>query len=172
MLWSTDMKIFMNNEQHIEISIGGQKLSFFQDGRKVVRFSISTSSKGAGEKMGSWQTPRGLHRIRAKIGAGLPENAVLVGRRFSGEIYDQKLAQKFPQRDWILTRILWLCGREHGINRMGAVDSMRRFIYIHGTPDTEPMGIPRSHGCIRMRNSEILELFEKVEPGCPVTIRE
>ncbi len=172
MLWSTDMKIPMNNEQHIEVSIGGQKLSFFQDGRKVVRYSISTSSKGAGEKRGSWQTPRGLHRIRAKIGAGLPENAVLVGRRFSGEIYDQDLAQKFPQRDWVLTRILWLCGREHGINRMGAVDSMRRFIYIHGTPDTEPMGLPRSHGCIRMRNSEILELFEKVTPGCPVTILE
>ena len=105
------------------------------------------------------------------MGGGCSENAVFVGRRFTGEIYDQSLADQYPQRDWILTRILWLCGREPGINRMGSVDSMRRYIYIHGTPDTEPMGEPRSHGCVRMRNSDIIALFDRVAPGTPVTIQ-
>lgn len=166
------MERTLNSGQCIEISIQDQRLDFSQEGQKVVRYPISSALKGIGEKEGSGQTPRGLHYIRAKIGAGLPANAVLVGRRFTGEIYDQKLAQQFPQRDWILTRILWLCGVEHGVNRMGQVDSMRRYIYIHGTPDTEPMGAPRSHGCIRMRNSEVIELFDKVEPGCLVIICE
>lgn len=166
------MERTFNSRQRIEISIQDQRLDFLQKGLKAVHYSISSALQGTGEKEGSGQTPRGLHYIRAKIGAGLPLNAVLVGRRFSGEIYDQKLAQQFPQRDWVLTRILWLCGVENGINRMGQVDSMRRYIYIHGTPDTEPMGVPRSHGCIRMRNSEVVELFDRVAPGCPVIICE
>jgi len=97
---------------------------------------------------------------------------VFVGRRFTGEIYDSELACASPDRDWILARILWLCGKEPGKNRLGDVDSMRRFIYIHGTPDTELMGIAKSHGCIRMRNSELIELFDRVEPGCRVDILE
>jgi lipoprotein-anchoring transpeptidase ErfK/SrfK len=95
---------------------------------------------------------------------------VLVGRRATGEIYDEDLARQYPQRDWILTRILWLSGCEHGFNRLGSVDTMQRYIYIHGTPDTEPMGCPASHGCVRMRNSDIVQLFDKIAAGTTVNI--
>lgn len=135
-------------------------------------YSISTSANGLGEQTGSECTPRGRHIIRAKIGAGAPQGAVFVGRRPTGEVWSPELAEQHPDRDWILTRILWLSGCEHGRNRLGAVDSMRRYIYIHGTPDTEPMGVPASHGCIRMRNSDIVELFDRVPVGCPVEVCE
>lgn len=135
-------------------------------------FPISSAKNGAGEQNGSGCTPRGRHLIRAKIGAGLPLNAVLVGRRFTGELYSQALADQFPNRDWILTRILWLSGVELGRNRLRSVDTMRRFIYIHGTPDTEPMGIPLSHGCIRMHNKDIIRLFDQVAVGDLVSIQE
>lgn len=155
---------------HIHISIAHQRLSLYDDERVLCSFSVSTASRGPGNQENSGCTPLGRHRIRAKIGAGLPQNAVLVGRRFTGEIYSPELALQHPQRDWILTRILWLCGEQPGYNRLGSVDSMRRYIYIHGTPDTEPMGEPRSHGCIRMRNSDITELFQQVPMGCRVLI--
>lgn len=110
--------------------------------------------------------------MRAKIGAGQPVNAVFRGRRPTGEIYSETLAERYPDRDWVLTRILWLSGCEPGRNRLGNVDSMRRYIYIHGTPDSEPMGEPRSHGCVRMRNDDLLQLFKRVDVGCPVLIHE
>jgi lipoprotein-anchoring transpeptidase ErfK/SrfK len=156
----------------MEISISQQILNLYLGEDVVASYFISTAIKGAGELSGSEKTPRGRHTVRAKIGEGLPENAVFVGRRFTGEIYDSELACASPDRDWILARILWLCGCEPGKNRLGDVDSMRRFIYIHGTPDTELMGIAKSHGCIRMRNSELIELFDRVEPGCRVDILE
>lgn len=128
----------------------------------IKTYSVSTAKNGLGEQAGSGCTPRGLHYIRAMIGAGCPINTVLVGRRPTGEIYSPELARQFPNRDWILSRVLWLCGLERGKNRSGAVDSMRRFIYLHGTPDSEPMGIPLSHGCIRMRNADVIDLFNQV----------
>ena len=133
---------------------------------------ISTAKNGAGEQRGSECTPRGLHYIRARIGAGCDENTVFVGRRPTGERYDETLHQQYPERDWILSRILWLCGSEKGKNRGGVVDSMRRYIYIHGCPDSEPMGIPLSHGCVRMRNRDIIELFDRVDVGTRVMIQE
>lgn len=154
----------------ILVSISDQTLRFTDDAGVERRYSVSTSFNGPGEQQGSGCTPRGSHRIRAKVGAGLPLGAVLVGRRFTGEIWSPQLAEQFPQRDWILSRILWLCGNEPGRNRMGRVDSMRRFIYIHGTPDDQPMGVPRSHGCVRMRNADVIELFDLVTVGCPVLI--
>ena len=154
----------------IHVSIADQTLRFTDDAGTQRCYSVSTSFNGAGEQQGSGCTPRGSHRIRAKIGAGLPDGAVLVGRRFTGEIWSPQLAAQFPQRDWILSRILWLCGNEPGRNRLGRVDSMRRFIYIHGTPDDQPMGVPRSHGCVRMRNADVIELFDLVAVGCPVLI--
>ncbi len=140
-------------------------------GEKLGAYTVSTAARGVGEQSGSLCTPRGLHYVRARIGAGQPANAVFVGRRPTGEIFTPELAARHPGRDWILTRILWLSGREPGVNRLGSVDTMRRYIYIHGSPDDVPMGIPGSHGCIRMRNRDILELFDRVPVGTPVEIR-
>jgi len=157
----------------IEINLAEQRLQLL-DGHNLPLFEglVSTARNGAGEQFGSAQTPRGRHRIRAKIGRELPLNAVLVGRRPTGEIYTPALAAHYPERDWILTRIFWLCGCEVGVNRLGQVDTMRRYIYIHGTPDSEPMGTPASHGCIRMHNEALCELFAQVPVGVDVMIRE
>lgn len=154
----------------IEISIAGQCLRLLDAGACTASFRVSTALNGAGNESGSGKTPLGRHRIRARIGAAAPLGAVFVGRRQTGEIYSPGLAEQFPHRDWILTRILWLCGNEPGVNRLGNVDSQRRYIYIHGTPDSEPMGEPRSHGCIRMRNADVAWLFDQVSAGTPVNI--
>jgi len=157
----------------IKISIARQRLTVFDDGgRALRRYDVSCSKNGAGEQKGSYCTPRGRHVVRAKIGTGQPINTVFVRRRPSGEIYTPVLGERFPGRDWILTRILWLCGCEPGFNRLGEVDTMRRFIYIHGSPDVVGMGKPGSIGCIRMRNNDLLELFDLVAPGTPVEILE
>ena len=138
----------------------------------IERFAVSTAYKGSGQQKGSFCTPLGRHIVRARIGAGSPPNTVFVGRRPTGEIYSAELAARFPGRDWILTRILWLCGEEPGFNRGGQVDTMRRYVYIHGTPDNTEIGVPGSHGCIRMRNSDMVDLFDRVTVGTPVLIRE
>lgn len=155
----------------IRIEIGTQQLGLYDDqDRLLKRYRISSAKNGVGEENGSFRTPRGRHLIRAKIGAGQPLNTVFVERRPTGEIYDAALAEQHPGRDWILTRILWLSGCEPGYNRLGRVDTMRRAIYIHGSPDSAEMGTPGSHGCIRMRNSDIVELFDLVSPGTRVDI--
>lgn len=155
----------------MHVSIARQTLTLFDDSGDVLRsYEVSTAKNGAGERSGSHCTPRGKHLIRAKIGAGLPANAVLRGRRPTGEIHSPELAAANPARDWILTRILWLSGCEPGFNRLGDVDTMRRYIYIHGSPDGEPMGTPKSHGCIRMRNRDIVELFDLAPVYTPVDI--
>lgn len=151
----------------IEIDIGRQELLF--EGR---RYSISSSRNGVGERNGSFCTPRGRHIVRAKIGAGQPLNAVFVRRRPTGEVWTPALHEAHPGRDWILTRILWLSGCEPGINRLGDVDTMRRYIYIHGSPEPAEMGRPGSIGCIRMRGEDILELFDQVPPYTPVIVHE
>ena len=135
-------------------------------------YSVSTSKKGLGEVNGSLCTPRGRHIVRAKIGAGQPLGAVFVRRRPTGEVWTPELHAQYPGRDWILTRILWLSGCERGRNRLGEVDTMRRYIYIHGSPDSAEMGKPGSIGCIRMRNRDVAELFELVPPYTPVEIRD
>jgi lipoprotein-anchoring transpeptidase ErfK/SrfK len=158
---------------HIEISIPDQTLTLRDArGELLVKYAISTARNGPGERKESGCTPRGAHIIRAKIGAGQPVNTVFVGRRPTGEIWSPELAENFPNRDWILTRILWLSGCERGFNRLGDCDTMQRYIYIHGTPDTEPMGVPLSHGCIRMRNADVIALFDAVPVGTAVTITE
>ncbi len=155
----------------IEIILPEQRLRLWREGVPVCDYPVSTARNGAGEQEGSECTPRGRHRIRACIGAGCAPGTVFVGRRPTGEIYSEALAAREPGRDWILSRILWLCGEEPGRNRLGEVDSMRRFIYIHGCPDSEPVGEPRSHGCIRMTNRDVIDLFDRVGPGTPVLIR-
>ena len=159
-------------DHYLHISLPEQRLTLWRRGEAVLSYAVSTALKGAGERNGSEQTPRGWHRVRAKVGAGCVPGAVFSGRRPTGEIYSRVLAETNPERDWILSRILWLCGNEPGKNRLSDVDSMRRYIYIHGCPDTEPMGEPRSHGCVRMRNADVVELFDQVPPGLPVLIEE
>jgi L,D-transpeptidase YbiS len=155
----------------IRIDIDSQTLELRDaNGNVLRRYVVSTSKNGAGEVNGSYCTPRGRHVVRAKIGAGLPDNTVFVKRRPTGETYSPELAQRHPGRDWILTRILWLSGCEPGFNRLGAVDTMRSYIYIHGSPDSVRMGQPGSIGCIRMRNCDIVELFDLVDAGTPVEI--
>jgi L,D-transpeptidase YbiS len=150
----------------ILIDIGRQQLTF--QGRN---WSVSTAKNGPGEKNGSFCTPRGKHIVRAKIGAGQPPGTVFVRRRPTGEVWTPELHARYPGRDWMLTRILWLSGREPGFNRLGDVDTMRRYIYIHGSPDTAEMGKPGSIGCVRMRNHDVIELFDLVVPYTPVEIR-
>lgn len=150
-------------KQRIQIDLASQKLFLYRGNDLLLSYPVSTSRDGPGEAMGSGRTPRGPHRIRIKIGEGEPVNRVFAARRPTGEIYSPELGLQFPDRDWILTRILWLTGLEPGRNRGGNSDTLRRFIYIHGCPDSEPMGVPLSHGCIRMRNRDLLDLFERVD---------
>jgi lipoprotein-anchoring transpeptidase ErfK/SrfK len=156
----------------IEIDIASQQLVLLEDHTTLRTYSVSTAKKGAGEKNGSFCTPRGRHIVRAKIGAGQPANTVFVRRRPTGELWSPELHARYPGRDWMLTRILWLSGCEPGRNRLGDVDTMRRYIYLHGSPDTAEMGKPGSIGCVRMRNRDIVELFDLVPPYTPVEIRE
>ncbi|WP_353348108.1 L,D-transpeptidase [Oceaniserpentilla sp. 4NH20-0058] len=158
--------------RHLHISISKQVLTAYENKAVAFVFSISSALNGTGCEQGSGKTPLGAHYIRAKIGQGEPVNSVFVGRRTTGEVYSAALASQFPNRDWILSRIMWLCGTELGVNRLGSVDSMARYIYIHGTPDSEPMGVAKSHGCIRMRNEDVIMLFDWVPKGCPVMIEE
>ncbi len=155
----------------ISIDVPSQTLTLHDEtGDVLMQTQVSTAKNGVGEQMGSNCTPRGEHVIRAKIGAAQPLNTVFVARRPTGETYSPELRALYPQRDWILTRILWLSGLELGKNRLGNVDTMRRHIYIHGAPDEDQMGVPSSHGCIKMRTQEVIELFDRVPPGTPVTI--
>jgi len=157
-------------ERWIRVELRAQRLSLLEDGQVLRSFAVSTAVRGPGEREGSEATPRGLHEVRAKIGAGEPAGAVFVGRRATGEICTREMVEAQPGRDWILSRILWLRGLEVGRNRGGDVDTMRRYIYIHGTPDEASLGTPASHGCIRMRNADVIELFDCVEPGTRVEI--
>lgn len=157
--------------QQIVIESSTQRLHLFEDEKLQSSFPISTAKNGLGEIQGSECTPRGWHIIRAKIGDNLPIYSVLVGRRFTGEIFSPRLKAQYPQRDWILSRILWLKGLERGKNKRGPCDSMRRFIYIHGTDPTSQLMPFSSKGCIRMENQAIIELFERVAVNTPVLIR-
>ena len=156
----------------IRISIDEQRLQLLDGENILMDTAVATAANGPGEVMHSECTPRGWHRIRARIGAGCPPGTVFVGRRPTGEIYSPALRDAEPRRDWMLTRILWLCGMEPGKNRFGEVDSMRRYIYIHGCPDEDVMGVPSSHGCVKMRNDEVIALFDRVPVGTRVLIQE
>ena len=154
----------------IEIDLQSQRLRLIDGGDAVAQWPISSARNGAGELLDSECTPRGVHRIAEKVGAGCAVNSVFVGRRASGEIYAPQLRQSAPERDWILTRILWLAGCEPGRNQGGDVDSQSRYIYIHGAPDDVKMGVPGSKGCIRLRNDAVITLFERVSVGTEVVI--
>ncbi len=157
----------------IIVDISQQQMTLLDaGGRAVSRYLISSAKNGTGQERGSYRTPLGKHIIRARIGQNAPVNTVFIRRRPTGEIYTPELAANYPNRDWILTRILWLSGCEPGFNRLGSVDTMRRYIYIHGSPDSAEMGKPGSIGCIRMHNHDLIDLFERVSAGTPVEISE
>ena len=151
--------------RYIDINIATQMLDLIENNTLVHSYPVSTAKNGAGERMGSECTPKGWHKIRAKIGAKQPLNSVFIGRRTTGEVYTSELSQQYPERDWILTRILWLGGLEAGFNRYGLVDSTWRYIYIHGCPDHLMQGQPESHGCIRMANADVLHLYNQINIG-------
>lgn len=161
-----------SGELWIRISIEDQVLQLVRGADIVREWPVSTAKNGAGEEMDSECTPRGWHCIRAKIGDGCNVNTVFRGRRPTGELYSESLGERFPDRDWILTRILWLSGLEPGRNRLGREDTMRRYIYIHGCPDSEPMGSPASHGCVRMTNTDVVTLFDAIPAFSRVLIQE
>ena len=156
----------------IEVDLARQVLKLLDGEKLLQQYLISTAKNGAGETMDSECTPRGRHIIAEKIGDQQALNTVFVGRRASGETYSSELKAKYPERDWILTRILWLRGEEAGRNLHDKVDTYNRYIYIHGTPDDVELGKPGSHGCIRMSNEDIVELFDLVQEGTRVDIRE
>lgn len=170
----TSMTNNASSNVQLVINIAQQMLVLYQHNKEVTQYTVSTAKNGIGSQQDSGCTPLGKHFIAQKIGAGEPMNTVFVGRTPTGEIYDAELGKRYPERDWILSRILWLSGLEEGCNNgsnsQGGCDTYQRYIYIHGTPDTEPMGVPLSHGCIRMRNEDIVELFEHVQEGTSVTI--
>lgn len=154
------------------VNLKQQIMDVYEGENHIRQYRVSTGKKGIGEISGSEQTPRGRHKIRAKIGHQQAENTVFIGRRPTGEIYQPSMRKEHPHRDWILTRIMWLSGLEPGFNRLGNVDTMRRYIYIHGCPDEDEMGIPSSHGCVKMRNSDIIELFDLIPVGTEVLLNE
>lgn len=162
----------LKSDSYLDISIANQQLSVVEAGSVVKTYAVSTAKNGPGELRGSECTPRGRHKIRAKIGYGLPMYSVFKARRPTGEIYTPELGLLYPARDWILTRILWLGGLEPGKNRYREVDTAWRYIYIHGCPDEAMKGKPESHGCIRMFNADMLELFDRVAVNTEVVIHE
>ena len=160
------------SEQVIDIDINKQQLTLLEGDTVITRYGVSTAKKGTGQQNGSECTPLGWHTICAKIGSPAEENSVFVGRRETGEIFSEELREQYPERDWILTRILWLSGNEPDKNRGGEVDTMRRYIYIHGCPDSDSFSTPSSHGCVKMRNKDIVQLFNNVNAGTRVLIHE
>ena len=164
------------SEVRIEVSLAEQQLYLYQSSDEgdnlVSQFPVSTARNGAGETEGSFCTPRGVHRIAEKIGADAPLFAVFKARVATGEIWTPERNAEEPGRDWILSRILWLEGLEPGKNRGCNVDSHQRYIYIHGTNEENKIGTPVSHGCIRMRNVDVVTLFDQVAVNTRVNIRE
>ena len=161
----------MSHLLNIVVRISEQSLCLMNGSQLIKKYRINTAKNGLGEQQGSECTPRGKHIIRAKVGDGAPLHSVFEGRRLTGEIFNPELEKNHPKRDWILTRILWLSGVEKGINRLGDVDTMRRFIYIHGAPDELVNMEPSSHGCVRMRDLDVLDLYERVPIYTPVLIK-
>lgn len=164
--------IVKNKNKYILVNTEHQTLHLIEGEQSIAIYPVSTALKGLGEEKDTDKTPRGWHKIRAKIGTGSPKNTVFIGRRPTGEIYTPSLGLAFPERDWILTRIMWLSGLEPGLNRLGDVDTMQRYIYIHGCPDEIQLDRPLSHGCIRMHNDALIELYDRIPVGTKIYIGE
>ncbi|MCW9014040.1 MAG: L,D-transpeptidase [Gammaproteobacteria bacterium] len=159
----------MTRQVKLQIDVACQQMTVLDDqGNILKQYPVSTSRYGTGSEHGSFKTPLGQHCIKEKIGDGEPVNQVFVGRQAIG-VLGELDAENLPE-DIITSRILRLEGQDKGVNQGGTVDSYQRYIYIHGTDEENKIGTPASHGCIRMRNKDVIELFDLVEPGCPVII--
>lgn len=157
-------------DSYLFVSVKRQKIFYIKNGNVEKIFLISTAKKGLGQEIHSEKTPEGLHQIKQKIGSNLPKDAILREREYSGEIATIYTDETDVEDDFVTSRIMWLEGLESGINRGGNVDSYNRYIYIHGTPEEGLIGKPASHGCVRMKNSEVIELFDLVQVNTPVLI--
>jgi len=160
------------NDESNNVNQFRQKVKQLIREQVIKSYPISTALKGIGQNKNSFQTPIGTHYIRAKIGKDLPALSIFEARRPTGRIWNKEDAESHPNHDWILSRILWLSGKELGVNRLGTIDTMQRYIYIHGTPDESQLGKPLSHGCIRMSNNDVIELFNLIPIGTIVNINE
>lgn len=165
-----NIKYQQSFDSYIFVSIKRQKLFYIKNGNVEKVFLISTAKKGIGQEIHSHQTPEGLHVIKHMIGQNLPKNAIFKERVFNGEIAEIYTDKTDINEDFVTSRIMWLEGQEEGINKGGNVDSYKRYIYIHGTPEEGLIGKPASHGCVRMKNKEVIELFDLVQVNTPVLI--
>ena len=152
------------------VNITEQKMYYIKEGGIVKTYVISSSSYGVGNKAGSNKTPIGLHKVKQKFGEETPINGKMIGRVFYGDIATIYTDNTKSKTDDVCSRILWLVGLEEGLNKGEGIDSYNRYIYIHGTSEEGRLGKPASHGCIRMKNKEVIELYEKVKIGTLVLI--
>ena len=159
--------------QALVVDVTSQRMFLFEAGRLIGSYPVSTAERGTGNREGSLQTPLGLHRVDEKIGAGAPAGMIFRARQSTGQRADILTGpEERAERDDVTSRILWLSGLEPGVNQGGDVDSKRRYIYIHGTPEEGRIGQPASHGCVRMTNADVIALFDRVEVGALVDIIE
>jgi len=152
------------------VSIQQQQMYLIEKDSIIKKYSVSTAKKGVGNELHSLKTPIGLHNVKRKIGDHVPLGGILEARVYNGSmatIYEDKTK---ADGDYVTTRILWLDGEEVGINKGRNIDTYNRFIYIHGTPEEGYIGEPVSHGCIRMKNADVMELYDLIDEGTPVLI--
>ncbi len=159
-----------NFNKYMYVSIKHQKLYLIENDSTVKKYPISTALKGVGNKLHSLKTPPGLHTIKRKLGDNVPYAGILEAREYNGKIAKVLTDKQKAGGDYVTTRILWLEGEEPGINKGRNIDSYNRYIYIHGTPEEGLIGQPASHGCIRMKNSDVMELYDLIEEGTPILI--
>lgn len=157
-------------EKYMYVSVKHQHLYLIQNDSTIRKYPISTSKNGIGSKQDSYKTPPGLHTVKRKIGTDVPYGGIMISRVYEGKIAKILTEKENAKKDYVTSRIMWLQGEEPGVNRGRNMDSYNRYIYIHGTPEEGYIGEPASHGCIRMKNKDVIELFDFVKEGTPILI--
>lgn len=159
------------NHQVVIVDVSEQQLSLYRDGQRIGHWPVSTSQYGIGNRQNSLRTPLGVHRVARMIGADAPLGTLFEARRNTGRTVTILKDDRPADGDYVTTRILWLEGLEPGVNKGAGIDSFQRYIYIHGTAEEGRIGRPASHGCVRMGNQAVVELFDQVQEGTLVEIR-
>jgi len=172
-LLQTHPNPFSYGQPWLLVGVKSQTLRYYDGSGLLARqYSVSTAKFGVGEQKNSYQTPRGWHKVCEKIGDGAEKDTIIFRQKITPWKYSETLHQQYPNKDWILTRVLWLCGMEPGLNQGGDVDSYDRYIYIHGAGAHVPFGTPSSLGCVRMKSDDVIELFDHTAVGTDVYIDE